>query len=699
MIIHKIQVITRSVMLAVLFMLPTTVIAVNPADSLRKVLAAKTTAADSVPVLFNLYEVSYFTTRAPILEAIYNASKHSGNDTGMYEAIFLMAAYHEQDAEKEAELLRMADAIGDHDRKDRIKLYVRLRYDAYEIKNLTEDERRARLIESLTKYKEMKNLELYDRIEYLFSLCCFLRNTTDSELLVSYLHELRGLIEALPEEELPLRALFYTQAATSFFNNGLYEDAVMANKEMLEVNRRFDKAHEAQGREFRNYDGSTYLCYHNMLMCYDVLSDKEIDEYYSRMLELAKNNDRLKKNANLQRQSNIVYLMAKKRYKEAIPLIETQLIAQNAVGTYGYFVKSLAKAARAVGDDDALLHALQIRNTLLRERLENNSDLSLQELQTIYEVDRLRNMNQGLNNERESIDVDHKRKLSDWIIVGAALLVLSIIWLLIMYSRSRSLVKKLYVSHRRFLKERNALKDAQKDLIVARDKAKGADKIKSDFVNNMSDELRDPLSAIVEYSHLITDYASEDDRSYISEYSDKLDLNTDMLITLVNDVLDLPSMENGELNVRIAPVSVKKICDFTLDIVSKHLSPDVRMVFLNENDSDVLITTDSNKVEQILIHMLVNAAKFTKEGTITFGYEIDDDHKQIIFTVTDTGIGIPRGQEEVIFERFHKVDPSTQGNGLGLYIGRLLARMLKGELKVDKEYRSGARFSLTIPIV
>ena len=267
-----------------------------------------------------------------------------------------------------------------------------------------------------------------------------------------------------------------------------------------------------------------------------------------------------------------------------------------------------------------------------------------------------------------------------------------------MYSRSRSLVKKLYVSHRRFLKERNALKDAQKDLIVARDKAKGADKIKSDFVNNMSDELRDPLSAIVEYSHLITDYASEDDRSYISEYSDKLDLNTDMLITLVNDVLDLPSMENGELNVRIAPVSVKKICDFTLDIVSKHLSPDVRMVFLNENDSDVLITTDSNKVEQILIHMLVNAAKFTKEGTITFGYEIDDDHKQIIFTVTDTGIGIPRGQEEVIFERFHKVDPSTQGNGLGLYIGRLLARMLKGELKVDKEYRSGARFSLTIPI-
>ena len=96
--------------------------------------------------------------------------------------------------------------------------------------------------------------------------------------------------------------------------------------------------------------------------------------------------------------------------------------------------------------------------------------------------------------------------------------------------------------------------------------------------------------------------------------------------------------------------------------------------------------------------MLLNAAKFTRSGTITFGYELADDRSSITFTVTDTGIGIPRGQEDAIFERFHKVDPTTQGNGLGLYIGRMLAELLKGSLTVDKEYRTGARFVLTIPL-
>lgn len=676
--------------------------AMNPIDSLidslRMELPKQHTAADSLPVLFNLYDLVHFTDRGMVLDAIYDTGKRAGSDQAMYDAVFLMAAFHEADASKRDELLKLADAIKDSDARERIKLYVRVRYSANKIRSLSEDKRRSQLLKTLAKYKDVLKLDRYDRMEYLFCLCSYMRNMTDSELLIGYLLELQELVETLPEDELPLRALFYTQAALCFFNNGLYEEAVDANRKMLEVNGRFDKRHADQGRVYRNYDGSTYQCLYNMLMCYDVLTDEEVESYYKRLCHMEQSNERLSSNHWLRNESRIVYLMAKKRYDEAIPLIEDQLDAQNTVASYGYFVKSLAKAARETGNKKALLHALQIRNVLLRQRLETNSDLGVQELQTIYEVDRLQKKNTGLTNEQHTIVVEHRRKLIDWVILGATILVLCIIWMLTMYQRSRSLLKKLYESHRKFLKERNALKAAQKDLIKARDQAKGADKVKSDFVNNMSKELRDPLAAIVEYSHLIADYASEDRRAYINDYSDKLELNTDMLMTLVNDVLELPSMENGKLSVRISSVYLQEICHFTIDLVSKHLSPNVKLIFLNEGEENVAIASDANKIEQILLHMLLNAAKFTDEGTIKFGYKLAPDRSKITFTVTDTGIGVPRGQEEAIFERFHKVDPSTQGNGLGLYIGRMLASLLNGELTLDKKYRTGARFILTIPL-
>ena len=96
--------------------------------------------------------------------------------------------------------------------------------------------------------------------------------------------------------------------------------------------------------------------------------------------------------------------------------------------------------------------------------------------------------------------------------------------------------------------------------------------------------------------------------------------------------------------------------------------------------------------------MLTNAAKFTENGHITLEYTLSHDRKQISFSVSDTGIGIPRGKEDIIFSRFEKLNSETQGNGLGLYIGRLMANLLKGSLTLDRDYRGGARFVFTIPI-
>ena len=177
-----------------------------------------------------------------------------------------------------------------------------------------------------------------------------------------------------------------------------------------------------------------------------------------------------------------------------------------------------------------------------------------------------------------------------------------------------------------------------------------------------------------------------------------MSLNSDLLLTLVNDVLELPSLENSKLTINHIPCSLKEICQISIDSTTKHLSPDVRFVFENESDNDTVIRTDPQRVEQVLIHLLTNAAKFTEKGMISFGYKFSDDRKAITFTISDTGTGIPKGKEDLIFSRFTKLDASTQGNGLGLYISSLLASLLKGDLSLDKDYRTGARFTFTIPV-
>ena len=282
--------------------------------------------------------------------------------------------------------------------------------------------------------------------------------------------------------------------------------------------------------------------------------------------------------------------------------------------------------------------------------------------------------------------------------ISLIVLVIMVIVLVVMFRRTKKLIRNVEQSNNLLMKERDSLRRTQKELVKARDQSKKSESIKSDFVNNMSRELLTPLSAIVEYSNLIADCVDDERHSYVKRFADLVSLNSDLLLTLVNDVLELPSLESSKLSINLVPTSLKEICQVSLDATQKHINPGVSLVFANENDSDTTIRTDPHRVEQVLIHILNNAAKFTEKGSIIFEYRIAEDRKTMTFTVTDTGIGIPKGKEDVIFSRFEKVDSSTQGNGLGLYISRLLASLLKGELILDQSYRTGARFIFTIPI-
>lgn len=238
------------------------------------------------------------------------------------------------------------------------------------------------------------------------------------------------------------------------------------------------------------------------------------------------------------------------------------------------------------------------------------------------------------------------------------------------------------------------LKKVQEELEVARRVAEVAGEQKTAFLANMSHEIRTPLNAIVGFAGLLSN-ASESERN---SYVEIIKGNTNMLLQLVNDILDMSKIEAGTLEFIYSDTDVNQIMRELEGIFRLRLeeadSP-VRIVF--EPCLPVcFIHTEKNRVSQVLSNFLSNAFKYTKEGSMTLGYKVRED--DIYFYVQDTGAGIPAGKVDKVFERFMKLDAKKQGTGLGLSISRTIIKKLGGEIGVFSEYGKGSTFWFTLPV-
>lgn len=238
------------------------------------------------------------------------------------------------------------------------------------------------------------------------------------------------------------------------------------------------------------------------------------------------------------------------------------------------------------------------------------------------------------------------------------------------------------------------LKEVQEELEAARRVAEVAGEQKTAFLANMSHEIRTPLNAIVGFAGLLSN-ASESERN---SYVEIIKGNTNMLLQLVNDILDMSKIEAGTLEFIYSDTDVNQIMRELEGIFRLRLeeadSP-VRIVF--EPCLPVcFIHIEKNRVSQVLSNFLSNAFKYTKEGSITLGYKVRED--DIYFYVQDTGAGIPAGKVDKVFERFMKLDAKKQGTGLGLSISRTIIKKLGGEIGVFSEYGKGSTFWFTLPV-
>lgn len=239
------------------------------------------------------------------------------------------------------------------------------------------------------------------------------------------------------------------------------------------------------------------------------------------------------------------------------------------------------------------------------------------------------------------------------------------------------------------------LKRSQMRQEAMKEKAVQAIQRKNMFLSNMSHEVRTPLNAIVGFSAVLTDEDESFDDESRREFSEIIKVNSFQLLKLINDILDFSDFENDNITFNIRTHDAVKLCNEVVETVMASRKLEVEMRF--DTDLSVLmLDTDDARLRQVLINLLVNATKFTEQGSIVLELKMADAGTAL-FSVTDTGCGIPPEKQHLIFERFEKLNDFVQGSGLGLSICQLIVKYMNGKLWVDSGYTRGARFCFTHP--
>ncbi len=327
--------------------------------------------------------------------------------------------------------------------------------------------------------------------------------------------------------------------------------------------------------------------------------------------------------------------------------------------------KSIAQIYTQLGRDKEACEVYQSINTNRDSINAHAYTAQINLLRTIYQVDRLDMANQKQWN-----------RMLSYLIIGGSLILAMFI---------------LFVIH--IKKENKRLAASKIKLTQAKSSAENSIRTKSLFLSNMSHEIRTPLNALSGFSAILTD--SNIDKEIRQQCNDIIQQNSDLLLKLIDDVVDLSSLEKGKMQFSLGTYEAVSLCRNVIDTVEK-IKQTAASVTFQTSLEQLELYTDEARLQQLLINLLINATKFTSEGSITLSLELQED--MALFSVTDTGCGIAPEKQSKIFNRFEKLDENAQGSGLGLSICQLIVEHLGGKIWIDTEYKNGCRFLFTHPL-
>ena len=373
------------------------------------------------------------------------------------------------------------------------------------------------------------------------------------------------------------------------------------------------------------------------------------------------------------------YYLFVKDYPEAFRQIDRTLTAEYSPDV----LKVKLEILKAAGKKD---EALSLHEELLKLVEQTNVTAftrQLNQLRTLHNLNEKKIQEQHMLHQKEQLSQKQTQLTISIIFFGV--LLISFYFLFRYAYHTQKLKNDLQ-------KERGVLIETTDKLRIAKEQAEESNRMKTAFVANISHEIRTPLNAIVGFSGLLEDADEEERKEFIRIINN----SSDLLLNLVNDVLDLSRLDSDSFSLVLKDCNIYSCCMNARESMRQKVQLGVKLT-LTCSDKDYIMKTDPLRLQQLLLNLLTNAAKFTEQGEINLDYQVDKEKKQVVFSVTDTGCGVPLEKQESIFNRFEKVDEFKQGAGLGLPICRMIASRIGGTLTVDPTYTEGARFIFVHP--
>ena len=660
------------------------------ADSLSRRLERTVTAADSIAILNDLVDLRPKAMRDSLCRLIVHTSLTSGNAATGLDALRNMANLHLRSDSLLDGDLEMAKKFPASEDRDETLTFIRMIRNLNNVRYCTPKEKEEMFRELLREANIGPSSNVYDNIVTLHALSLFMGAVSQGELLSKYLDQLGSLIESLRPEAYALRNCYYVQAALAYADIEEYKKSIDIDTRLLGIISAMEKGSVGARRKYRDYSGNKYVIYTRLLSNYPLLTNEEVERYYKGAMNMVQTDSLSATTNRVSMRPQIYYAMAHKNYSQAVELLKKYIDYPYNAHTRRLLLKLMIEAADATGDNESLLYASRQYNNILEEALEQRNQEKYRELQIVYDINKMKS-----DHARSSIEMQHKMAVVAW--SAAAILLILLVVSVALWVHSKKLARSLAGTNDALRDESENLRNSQADLVQARDEAQTANRVKSDFIRNMSGEVAVPLHTIIEYTNLIVDCSEAGMKPYLKRFANLVTVNAELLNTIVNDVLNLSEIDSNTMSINCKREVLQPLCKAAVESVRHKVQPGVDLQ-LAEDLPELSLRTDSRRLMQILVQLLSNASKFTAQGSIRVGYDVDEEAGIVRIYVADTGIGVSTDKADLIFERFVKLDRSSQGVGIGLPIARHIAKMLGGDVALDVNYTGGAKFVISLPL-
>lgn len=514
-----------------------------------------------------------------------------------------------------------------------------------------------------------KNKDVFEKIENAYIIASSLEAQQKYEEAIPYCLTALHLAAALPfKESIYIRMSIMRTTTNIYINAEKFDKVTSLKEEYIALQEEHYQQYLRKKRPFYPIESFRITDYTTLIINIRHLSAQKANFYLQSIIDLSRKTNRPKDKYNCFLAINNYYLF-KKDYPKA--LVANDSLIEYAKVMAPYILPTLynvnSQVYEVMGQYKEALHALKSSYATQDSLITDKSMEQLNKLQVQYDLEKL-------NFEKSQLEIKNKQ--------------------IMLISMSIVLLVSIFVSAYlyRNLKREKAMKVR---LRLLKTKAEESEKMKTTFINSICHEIRTPLNSIVGFTDLI--FNSSIDEETRKSFPIEIQKNTVQLTGLINSMLEVSNLDVSDEELPCEPTDINDICQREMDRIKEQGKAGIRF-HLHIPETPIVVATNEMYLSLVIENLLNNANKFTTNGNVTLECSTNQASNSLQISVTDTGCGIPPEKQEEVFARFTKLDNFVPGNGLGLYLCRLIVKRLSGEISADAAYTEGTRIVVQLPV-